>query len=127
MALGAKINETRSWSTSYRGPIAIHAAKRWTRVQREMANHPRFRKALNAAGIYAFDLLPKGALLCVVNILDVISTNGCTLRFTAEELCFGDYGPDRFIWHTELVRVLDNPVPCRGHQGIFNIDDRLVA
>lgn len=28
IALGVKTIETRSWSTSYRGPLAIHAAKR---------------------------------------------------------------------------------------------------
>src|SRR5258708_5270609 len=28
IAVGAKTIETRSWSTSYRGPLAIHAAKR---------------------------------------------------------------------------------------------------
>jgi activating signal cointegrator 1 len=27
VAVGAKVIETRSWSTSYRGPLAIHAAK----------------------------------------------------------------------------------------------------
>ena len=28
LAMGAKQYETRSWETAYRGPIAIHAAKR---------------------------------------------------------------------------------------------------
>ncbi len=28
LACGAKQYETRSWATSYRGPIAIHAAKK---------------------------------------------------------------------------------------------------
>lgn len=28
LAIRSKRNETRSWATSYRGPIAIHAAKR---------------------------------------------------------------------------------------------------
>ena len=29
VALGVKTIETRSWATSYRGPLAIHAATRW--------------------------------------------------------------------------------------------------
>lgn len=29
VAIGRKRVETRAWSTSYRGPIAIHAARRW--------------------------------------------------------------------------------------------------
>ena len=31
IAGGAKQYETRSWATQYRGPIAIHAAARYTR------------------------------------------------------------------------------------------------
>lgn len=123
MAIGAKTNETRSWSTTHRGPLAIHAAKRWTRAQRDMANHPRFRKTLNAAGIYALDLLPRGALLCVVDLVDVVSSNEIRDVISLDEACFGDYSPDRFIWTTKLLRVLFRPVPLRGHQGLFNIDE----
>lgn len=36
VAIGAKRIETRSWSTSYRGPLAIHAGKKWTREDREL-------------------------------------------------------------------------------------------
>jgi hypothetical protein len=32
VALGVKTIETRSWSTSYRGPLAIHAGRRWEPV-----------------------------------------------------------------------------------------------
>ena len=37
IAVGVKQIETRHWKTDYRGPIAIHAAKRWTRDEREFA------------------------------------------------------------------------------------------
>src|SRR5690349_22770127 len=30
VSIGAKKIETRSWATAYRGPLAIHAAKKWT-------------------------------------------------------------------------------------------------
>ena len=35
IALGHKRIEPRHWTTSYRGLIAIHAAKRWTADERE--------------------------------------------------------------------------------------------
>lgn len=38
MAIGAKKIETRSWATSYRGWLAIHAAKRWTAAERDFAS-----------------------------------------------------------------------------------------
>ena len=37
VAIGAKRIETRSWRTSYRGPLAIHAAKGFPKWAREFA------------------------------------------------------------------------------------------
>lgn len=121
MAIGAKTNETRSWSTNHRGPLAIQAAKRWTKPQREFCRHPRLRKALERAQIFAPDLLPRGAILCVVDLVDVVSTNECNLQITADELCFGEYDEDRYIWRTENLRRLAKPLPWRGAQGLFEV------
>lgn len=47
IATGAKQIETRSWATSYRGPIAIHAAKRKVRKELiELAEWEEYRAAL---------------------------------------------------------------------------------
>jgi hypothetical protein len=134
MAIGAKQNETRSWPTSHRGPLAIQAAKRWTKAQREFCQHPRVRKRLEAAGIYAADLLPRGSVVCVVDLFELRRTDDLVeqaqkdllgpsvLDLSLDELCFGDYTPGRWIWRTRNVQKLD-PIPCRGYQGLFEIDD----
>ena len=41
MALGLKRNETRSWETLVRGPIAIHAAKGFPQYARTFASEEK--------------------------------------------------------------------------------------
>lgn len=44
VALGVKSIETRSWTTSHRGPIAIHAARTMPREARMAAYDPIRRR-----------------------------------------------------------------------------------
>lgn len=74
MAERYKRIETRSWPTKYRGELAIHAAKKiapegvalW-RVEQESGAIPGF--------LGRFDELPKGRLLCVVELIDCVPTD----------------------------------------------------
>lgn len=47
MSIGAKKIETRSWTTSYRGWLAIHASKKWDSEQKLTARIGEFRTALD--------------------------------------------------------------------------------
>lgn len=42
-------------------------------------------------------------------------------QLTDRERAFGDYSPGRFAWLLADVRRLDEPVPCVGRQGLFNV------
>lgn len=53
MAIGAKRIETRSWDTSYRGWLAIQAAKHFTAEEDTLCWQPPFREALQEGGIPA--------------------------------------------------------------------------
>jgi hypothetical protein len=94
IAIGAKRIETRSWSTSYRGPIAIHAAKGLGPVggQRglfiQCAAEP-FRTVLSSAieshsPPYAGNLkrlcnqevMPLGSIVATANLVHCLPTNG---------------------------------------------------
>ncbi|MCH9637772.1 MAG: ASCH domain-containing protein [Gammaproteobacteria bacterium] len=124
MAVGAKRFETRSWSTKYRGPLAIHAAKRFQRHERELCGFEVFRLALEAGGYESPDDLPLGALVAVVDLTDVLPTAPTLFEgftFSARELTFGDYTPGRFAWKTENLRRLETPIPFRGAQGLFEV------
>lgn len=90
VALGAKRVETRSWKTSYRGPLAIHAAKGFPPYARETVYTEPFQSILKAAGLIkvgvlldkqgclslAFESwLPHGAILCTCNLVDCVPTD----------------------------------------------------
>lgn len=113
MAMGLKKNETRSWPTKHRGDLVICSAKKIL-TEAEI-------KATNKT---VFDIwkenLPYGFALCVVEVYDCIPTE-FALGLSAIELNLGDYTPSRFVWITRNCRVLKEPIPIVGRQGIWNL------
>lgn len=126
--------ETRGWETSYRGPLAIHAAKT-TKGMEIIDYEAEIARALVHAKLLDYDFkegvtkwhtLPLGALLGVVNLVDCQPTEKLRRTVTPRERCFGNYEPERWGWITEDARALPAPVPYRGMQRIFEIDASLV-
>ena len=77
VAIGAKKNETRSWETLYRGPLAIHAAKTWSGKLAKLAVTNPYSQAMRDAGesVTHFkpgDALPKGHVVCTVDLTDCV-------------------------------------------------------
>lgn len=124
MANGDKRVETRSWSTPYRGPVALHAARKWNRELEMLAQSQPFQQCL---GDLHLDPLPLGAILAVGKLVDVapmsVERRGESVferwpsLFTAKELAFGNYEPGRFAWIFDEVRPLEKPLPWKGSQG----------
>lgn len=123
VAIGAKKFETRSWSTNYRGPLAIHAALRLDEDQKLLAQSSHFKACLSAFG-FTVKTLPLGAFVCIVDLVDVFPVEQVTP--TIIEAAFGDYTPGRFAWKLENVRELLPPKEWRGHQRLWNLSDRLI-
>lgn len=113
VALGHKRFETRSWSTNYRGELAIHAAAGYPRWAREFTAELIEDKA--TPGLSAE--LPRGAVLCVVRLVGIHRTQDLKPTFLEESL--GDWHPGRFAWALELVEVFDQPLPARGALGLW--------
>jgi hypothetical protein len=118
IAIGAKTMETRSWSTPYRGPLAIHAAKYLTEdagwLIKEPVSGKPYRDALSAAGFRIFGDLPRGAIVATCQLVDCLPTE----RVTPED--FGDYTPGRWAWVLRDVQPLAEPVVTRGYQGLWD-------
>lgn len=87
VAIGAKRMETRSWSTSYRGLLLIHAAKGLGPVGGKkglaaLADTETFFRAFVAAGMTTRSStleslvaqFPLGAIVAVCNLLDCVPT-----------------------------------------------------
>lgn len=126
VALNEKRIETRSWPTSYRGPLAIHAAKKMTNELARLTwlTEP-FASVLHKHGL---ESLPRG---CVVATCELV---GCKLipeiptvwhtpmgdwTMTEQEIAFGDYTPGRYAWLLADIVALPGPVPARGAQGLW--------
>lgn len=144
VAIGAKKIETRSWSTLYRGPLAIHAAKGLGPVGGvsgliDVCSGEPFLSVLKAAGIIEGgirkDRLPLGAIVAVCNLVDcmviletgLITANGVFPKTAQplpsdQECTFGDYSPGRYAWLLCDVQALPEPIPAKGALGLWEPD-----
>lgn len=119
VACGAKRYETRGWSTKYRGPLLICAAKRpmdeWTRQL--FASAP-FRRALEREYPMQF-----GVALCVANLTACLPTESAAFldEVSEDDLLFGNFTDGRFAWRLENVQRFPTPFAIRGRQGLFDL------
>lgn len=141
-AVRLKAIETRGWATRYRGPLLICASVRWDGWLRHQAEHLQGETlagwrdpfgslvavgGVRLAALQVRDLvgskrlwvLPLGAVLGVVDLVDCVPTEQMHGRIPAWEWAMGDYSPGRFAWITERPRPLIKPIAIRGRQGLF--------
>ncbi|MCL2648945.1 MAG: ASCH domain-containing protein [Phycisphaerales bacterium] len=140
VALGLKKFETRSWSTNYRGPLAIHAAKRKDHGILSACKHPLIAATLAKCGINSHEVLPFGAIVCVVDLVQVYQVRTIhgiwgikhelwskgSLRNmpTGDELAFGDFTTGRYAWLLENVYRIP-PIDYKGQQNLWDLDTKL--
>lgn len=118
MQLGVKEIETRSWAAPYRGDVAIHAAKhKMTQDDWDLF----YDHIEPQSGICTVHF---GCLLCVVELFECIAIDPCS-RFikslSSKEFLLGGYDYGRFAWRTRNLRVLKEPVPMIGRQGLWTL------
>lgn len=130
IALKLKRYETRHWWTDYRGPLAIHAAKTDNKQLRDFfANQVmccELKHHFDKAHFYSWTALPKGAIVCVVNLTNCEPTKEVVRRISQYEMLLGDYGAGRFAWTMDDVQMLQQPLHVRGHQSFFEVDDKSI-
>lgn len=136
VAIGAKRIETRSWSTSYRGPLAIHAAKGFPGYAKDLAKcrrvmdllSPHLGPSVGSVDAYMTQM-PLGCVVATCNLVDVLPSDsrGCLAGVfedypsldTDQERDFGNYEPGRWCFVLENVVRLPVPVPARGSLSLW--------
>lgn len=113
VACGRKKIETRSWSTKYRGPLYIHAAKGFPRWAQDFARDVYGNPAV-------LPYIPRGAIVARVYLLDVKTTEYMLPRITSDERRFGDYSRGRYAWIFSNVEWLE-PFSYKGQLGLFEV------
>lgn len=112
---GRKTIELRTWHTHYRGRIVIHAG------QQCKEEHCR---------AYGLDpqKLVRGALVGTVEIVDIIAFDEESYNaHAAEHLRLGGWPGDLVGWRLANPLRFETPIPMSGRQGLFDVDDALVA
>ena len=149
IALGSKRIETRSWETSHRGFLAIHASKRC--IQEEMIEVGAswswcgaLRRKMGEARDLA-ETLPFGAVVAVCELVDCRPTANFMLgeirnrrhpfftfggdldqTYSWTEEMMGNFELGRFGWVLAHIRPLKQPLPWKGAQGFFTVPDELI-
>ncbi len=134
VAMGAKRYETRSWSTAYRGPLAIHAAKVVPQVWRPFSD-PEFVRVLgtvvgvNEYGAVNIDRLPRGKIVAVCTLAQCYPCDASIRRMAGGigEEPFGDFSEGRYAWALYGMRPLDEPVEATGRQRLWEWDESAVG
>jgi len=114
VALKHKRIETRSWTTIYRGPLAIHASKGMPLWAKEVCEDETER------GLLPPDSLPLGAIVAVCRLADVRRTEIVEPTLSENERRLGNYEPGRFAWFLEDVDALPEPIPAKGSLGLWS-------
>lgn len=153
VAIGHKRIETRSWSTRYRGPILIHAAKRYPPVHSVpgfgIYNQTDGVRMLRSSDGRWFDL-PLGAVVAVADLdacapmVDADKTLptrplprielgwGATfidsegVHHPVEDRELGHFEEGRFGWVLDGAEELTEPVSAVGRQGLWTPSAELV-
>lgn len=149
VAIKAKQIETRpgTFRFQHRGELAIHAAKHWTSdLKVTCLFSEEIRKALtplalaqwpdrSAAGALAMYLdhaggpkgLPLGCIVARTQLNGVYRSEDVWKKldevFDLREIAFGDYAPGRKAIDLGPTVAVREPIPYRGAQGLFTIDD----
>ncbi len=114
---GRKTIETRSWATKHNGPLAIHASAKIDKY----AAHQFYPKecglplSLLKPGILKA-VFPTSAILGTVMLVDCVQFPDRR----APPDAYGDFTPGRYGWLLEDVKKFDQPIPAKGHLGLWN-------
>lgn len=122
IAAGHKPVENRTWTTRYRGPLAIHAAQAWDEngelyMARWLIKPPWWPLgAINQKP-------PTGVFVAVADLIDIH-------RAAVIQPCCLDWGQVPasaddmwFHWRLDNVRPLSQPVAGTGRQGLWTVPE----
>ena len=112
---GYKPVENRTWRTSYRGPLLIHASQAM-----EPEDFPMQREWIETCGLVIPEDLPRGAIVGAATLTDVWDKQ----KFERPGIRWfeGPYG-----FKMEDAVEFAEPIPWRGQLGIRDISDALAA
>ncbi len=113
VAVGLKTAETRTWTTPYRGPLAIGASK--TKYDKAGDLYLRNRGIVFPRA----EELARGKVVATTH-LSLIEPYRADL--VPQGLCPYTEGERRFAWFLDDRKMLDTPLPVHGQLGLFDVE-----
>lgn len=111
--------ETRSWKTSYRGTLYIHASKREVKLNDE--------KNLALAQLLSTKDFKYGAIIAKCKLVDCVFMDEAFLEYikknNIEYMC-GEYSYGRYAWILEDIEQLKEPIYTNGHLSIWEYNEK---
>ena len=107
IARGLKPIENRTWPTSYRGPLAIHAGKS--------------REWMDDGDLEAYPSMVFGAVVAIVELVDCRRVEDLPVHLRHHQHANGPW-----CWVLANVRRIE-PVPARGAQGLWELPQAVDA
>lgn len=116
---GIKKIETRSWKTTYRGPIYIHTSLKTISKKDEHKN------AL--LKLIPYEKIKYGYIIAKANLVDCILMDEefiKNIKKNKNEYLTGEYSIGRYAWILENITPLEKPIKAKGHLGIWNYGNK---
>lgn len=118
--------ETRSWKTSYRGPVAIHASQNKYFMHHILAKefyyewmHPYVHQFIYKIKKNNFNgKIPYGKIIGIGKLIDCIPVEDIRGFLKPKEIVLGDYSDGRWAWKFEEMRPI-KPIEISGKLGLW--------
>ncbi|MCM3666533.1 ASCH domain-containing protein [Mesobacillus subterraneus] len=119
--------ETRSWSTKYRGPLAIHTSKK---IDKAVCSHVAIQSLLLKHG-YTIENLPTGMIIAICKLENCLKvTENKDTRAVLEDgrvvsgndYFLGDYKVGGYVWEVQDMKMLETFIPAKGKLGLWELD-----
>lgn len=118
---GKKCIETRSWKTSYRGELYIHASS--TKISKESREDKELMSLVENIPLHF------GYIICKCTLVDCVYM---TKEYVEEmknnhhiEYICGEYQEGRYAWILEDITPLETPMKAKGQLNIWNYYNEL--
>lgn len=115
---GKKTIETRSWKTSYRVKLYIHASS--TKIPKEYKNNKELMSLVD------INNLNYGYIICSCDLVDCIEMTKEfieNVKQNKNEYISGVYAKGRYAWILKNIEIIENPIKAKGHLGIWNFEE----
>lgn len=112
---GNKKIETRSWKTSYRGELYIHASKGKI-IRQKYLNRPELLDIIEGLD------MNYGFIICKCNLVDCIYMDEGfveNIKKDKQEYLLGHYEVGRYAWVLDNIEIIE-PIKARGRLNIWN-------